>query len=310
MTAVGSTNGGQAAGSAGIEYGTEKWLFWGNGGGQRSDDYTTPLGRVRNSFSREQNVSAGFGYYPTRGFFSFNYNFDKRRYGIPVDAAAVDPEVVFLNPRRHGIEFKGGFRENSSFIEAGTFRFSTTTTLTPKSIRSPMKSAPHSRTRQLSFRESSIRRRLGKLSGRFGFWGSHRDFAATGDEALAPPTKHNAFAVFALETLDFERASLQFGGRLENNRYTPRETAQRGLLPSRSFTGFSGAIGFAFPPGLAAPSSPIIPIPTAHPHWKSSITTDHIREIWHSRLAIRILNGNSATGLILDYVIHVQTAAF
>ena len=52
----------------------------------------------------------------------------------------------------------------------------------------------------------------------------HRDFSATGEEALAPPTKQNAFAVFGLETLDFERVSLQFGGRVENNRYNPEET--------------------------------------------------------------------------------------
>src|SRR5688572_12594720 len=111
FTGIGSTNGRHAAGSGGIEFGTEKWLFWGNGGAQRSGDYSTPIGRVRNSFSREENASAGFGYYPAKGFLSFNYNFDKRRYGIPYDPAEEDPEVVFLNPRRHSFEFKGGFRE-------------------------------------------------------------------------------------------------------------------------------------------------------------------------------------------------------
>src|SRR5688572_3281433 len=46
LTGVGATNGNQAAGSGGIEFGTEKWLFWGNGGAQRSGDYSTPIGRV------------------------------------------------------------------------------------------------------------------------------------------------------------------------------------------------------------------------------------------------------------------------
>jgi iron complex outermembrane receptor protein len=71
----------------------------------------------------------------------------------------------------------------------------------------------------------------------------HRDFAATGEEALAPPTKHNAFAVFGLETIDFEPVSIQFGGRVETNRYRPEETITRGVLPDRTFTGFSGAAG-------------------------------------------------------------------
>ncbi len=247
FTAVGSTNGNQAAGSGGIEYGTEKWLFWGNGGGQRSGDYSTPLGRVRNSFSREQNLSAGIGYYPDKGFFSFNYNFDKRRYGIPFDSALESPEVVFLNPRRHSFEFKGGFRESSSFLEAGTFSFQYNNYKHAEIDSFTNEVGTAFKNNTYIFQGIFDQKKRGKLSGRFGVWGSHRDFAASGAEALAPPTKQNALAVFALETLDFERASVQFGGRLENNRYTPTETAQRGILPSRSFTGFSGAIGIRVP---------------------------------------------------------------
>src|SRR5690349_9640361 len=71
----------------------------------------------------------------------------------------------------------------------------------------------------------------------------HRDFSATGEEALAPPTKQNAFAVFGLETVDFEPVSIQFGGRVETNRYRPEPTEARGVLPDRTFTGFSGAAG-------------------------------------------------------------------
>jgi len=247
LTAVGSTNGGQAATSAGIEYGTEKYLFWANGGGQRAGDYTTPLGRVRNSFSREANIAAGLGYYPSRGFFSFNYNFDKRRYGIPFDAAQTAPEVVFLNPRRHGLEFRGGFKGSKSFLEAGTFsvQYNDYAHAEIDSVTKEVNTSFTNKT--LIFQGVFDQKKQGKLSGRFGFWGSHRDFAASGDEALAPPTKHKALAIFGLETLDFERASVQFGARLENNRYQPTETAARGVLPSRSFTGFSGALGLRVP---------------------------------------------------------------
>lgn len=247
FTGIGSTNGRQAAGSGGIEYGTDKWLLWGNGGGQRSGDYSTPIGRVRNSFSREENVSAGFGYYPTKGFFSFNYNFDKRRYGIPFDANETDPEVVFLNPRRNSFEFKGGFRESQSFVEGGTFsvQYNDYTHGEINSFTNEVNTAFKNKTSV--FQGVFDQKKNGKLTGKFGVFGSHRDFSATGEEALAPPTKQNAFAVFAVETLDLEKASLQFGGRLESNRYNPSETAQRGALPNRSFTGFSGAIGIRVP---------------------------------------------------------------
>jgi iron complex outermembrane recepter protein len=243
LTGIGSTNSSQGGGSGGIEFGTNRWLLWANGGGQRSGDYNTPIGRVENSFSREISASTGFGYYLKKGFFSFNYNFNKRRYGIPVDPAETDPEIVELNPRRHGVELRGGFRETGTFINAGTFsvQYNNYKHAEIESLTGEIGTA--FKNNSFLYQGLFDQRKTGRLSGRFGFWGMHRDFSATGEEALAPPTKQNAFAVFGLQTLDFERVSLQLGGRLENNRYNPEPSVARGILPDRSFTGFSGAAG-------------------------------------------------------------------
>ena len=221
LTALGSTNSKQAGGSAGIEVGTDRLLFWANGGGQRSGDYDTPIGTVPNSFSREGNFATGFGYYRDHYFLSFNYNFNKRRYGIPFDPNEADPEIVNLNPRRHGFEARGGFRENASFVEAGTFSLQHIdyTHSEIDSITNEIGTSFKNKT--TIFQAMFDQKKSGHLSGRFGSWFSHRDFAAVGEEALAPPTAHNASALFALETLDYEKVSLQFGGRLEHNRYRP-----------------------------------------------------------------------------------------
>ena len=243
LTALGSTNSAQAGGSGGFEFGTQRWLVWGNTGGQRSGDYDTPIGKVQNSFSREVSAAAGFGYYPDKAFFSFNYNFNKRRYGIPFDPNEADPEIVELNPRRHSVELRGGFRENPSFFQAGTFSVQYNN-YTHAEIQSQTgEIGTQFKNNSVSYQGLFDQRKIGHLSGRFGFWGSHRDFSASGEEALAPPTKHNAFAVFGLQNLDFERVALQFGARLENNRYRPEVTDARGVLPDRDFTGLSGAAG-------------------------------------------------------------------
>lgn len=247
LTGVGGTNGGQGGGSGGFEFGTDRWLIWGNAGGQRSGDYKTSLGVVENSFSREGSAAAGVGYYPKNGFFSVNYNFNKRRYGIPFDPSDSEAEIVELNPTRHSIEFRGGFRDVDSFINAGTFSVQYNDYKHAEIESETGEIGTQFKNNTFLYQGTFDQRKHGRLSGRFGFWGMNRDFSATGEEALAPPTKQNAFAVFGLETFDFEHVSLQFGGRVENNRYNPTPTEARGVLPDRSFTGFSGAAGIRVP---------------------------------------------------------------
>ncbi len=247
LTAVGSSNNNQAGGSGGVEYGTNRWLFWANGGGQRASDYHTPVGRVLNSFSREGSVSTGLGYYPDKGFFSFNYMFNKRRYGIPVEPHEEDVERVFLNPRRHSVEFRSGYREANSFFEAGTLSVQYNNYAHSEiDDETGIANTSFSNNTWL-FHGIVDHKRRSRLSGRFGAWAQHRAFEAIGDEALAPPTKHNAFALFALESLDFDWIGFQFGGRLETNSYRPEVTLQHGFLPDRRFTGVSVAFGVRVP---------------------------------------------------------------
>jgi len=247
VTGIGSSNNRQAGGSLGLEYGTKRWLVWGKGGGQRAGDYSTPIGRVRNSFSREGSFSSGFGFYTDKSFISVDYTFNKRRYGIPVDPNEVDPEVVFLTPGRHSIELRAGYREANSFFEAGTISLQYNN-YRHSEIDSET-GLPNTSFKNNSwlFNGNIDQRKRGPWSGRFGAWGQHRRFEAIGEEALAPPTTQNSIALFALESLDFERIGIQFGGRLENNRYRPDATLQHGVLPSRGFTGFSGAVGVRIP---------------------------------------------------------------
>ncbi|MEW6128177.1 MAG: TonB-dependent receptor [Acidobacteriota bacterium] len=241
LTGIAGTNRSQFGGSGGIEFGTLHWLFWANGGGQRSDDYESPRGVVANSFTRSTHGSGGFGYYKDRGFFSLNYDYNKSRYGIPFDSREEDPEIVGLNPRKQSARLNFGLRDLPSLVTSAKF------TLQYNDYKHSEFDIPtgdiNTTFKNKTFVYDGLfdQKKIGRYSGTFGFWGLHRDFDTIGAEALAPPTTQNAFAGFALQKFDFERFSVQLGGRVEHNGYDPDG------LSARSFTGFSGAAGVRVP---------------------------------------------------------------
>ena len=241
LSALGSTNSWQGGGSAGIEYGTKNWLVWANSGAQRSGEYETPLGRVLNSYARDANASGGLGYFSGKSWFSGDYAYDGRRYGIPYDTDETDPEIVYLSPHRHSVQGRFGWRDLNSFVNGAQFslQYNDYKHGEINAQSGAVNTAFHNQT--FTYRGFFDERKTGKLSGSFGFWGLRRAYSSNGEEALAPPTTQNAFAVFALQRADFEHIGFQFGGRVEHNDYDPTE------LRARSFTGFSGAAGMHIP---------------------------------------------------------------
>jgi iron complex outermembrane receptor protein len=237
VTGIAGSSNDQFGGSGGIEFGTERWLFWANGGGQRTDDYNTPLGRIANSFSRYGNASGGAGYFGDKGFLSVGYTHDNRNYGIPFDPDEDDPEMVRLNPRRDGVQFRGGFRDLVAPISGGNFTVQYNRYRHDEIELPDEEVGTQFKNKTFLYRAVFDQRRGGRYSGSFGFSGLHRDFTAIGEEALAPPTTQNNFAAFGLQKIDFERFAFQFGGRVERNAYNPDG------LRDRSFTGFSGSAG-------------------------------------------------------------------
>ena len=246
ITAIGSTNNWQGGGGGGIEYGSKNWLFWGTDSGQRAGDYQTPIGRITNSYTEQSAGTGGFGYYPDKAFLSLDYTFDRTRYGIPFNPAEVDPEIVFLNPRRHSIRFNGGLRDLDRFVTGAQFslQYNDYKHQETNAVENVVNTEFSNKT--FSYRGTFDQRKAGRWSGSFGLWGLHRDYTSAGEEALAPPTRQNAFALFALEKIDFERISFQFGGRFEHNGYNPDQILER-PTPDRSFDGFSGAVGMRVP---------------------------------------------------------------
>jgi len=81
----------------------------------------------------------------------------------------------------------------------------------------------------------------GPSTGAFGAQYTYRDFAAIGEEAFVAPNTANQFALFGLQEFGPGPFQLETGARLE---FTEVESEPLGV--SRSFTNFSGALGFVY----------------------------------------------------------------
>lgn len=244
LTTFGGTNNWQAGTSGGIKYGVRNFLFFGSGGGQKANDYRTPIGPVQNSYAGASNGSVGLGWFPKNRWLTFKYVYDRRRHGLPVEPDEVDREYYI--ERRNGYEARGGLREFSGFIDGGDFAFSYNSY---KAREFEFESDENvtdlegvATNKNLNYRVALNHRRLGRLTGTFGFSGFTRDFLSVGAEAPAPRTRQNSFAVYGLERIDFQRVGFQFGGRVEQNGYDPD-----GNLRSRNFLGFSGSAAMRVP---------------------------------------------------------------
>ena len=240
LTTFGGTNNSQAGASGGFKYGVRNFLIFGSGGAQKANDYRTPIGTVLNSYARSGNVSGGAGWFPRKGWLAFNYTYDRRRYGIPVEPDEIDFE--YLKMRRHSYEVKGGLRDLRGFIEGADFAVSYNDYINREfefeSDENVTELDSIATNKNLNYRANFNHRRRGKFSGTFGLSGFTRDYESVGAEAPAPRTKQDSFAVYGLERVDFERVGFQFGGRVEQNRYNPQ-----GNFRKRNFVGFSGSAG-------------------------------------------------------------------
>ena len=257
FTTVAGTADRQIGVSGKLEYGYKNWLFRGNFGAQRTGDYQTPIGRVQNSAARSNSGAFGIGYYADKAYINGSFDVDITRYGVPFaaifeegggqqffgDVLPTVDEAIDLRQRRYNYRLSGGFRNlNNPFLSGVQYNLDYTDYRHKEieTVDDIDEIGTIFDNKTFSYRSLFEQTRYKKLSGRFGFEGFNRDYEVNGAEQLIQgKVKHNAFSVFGLEELDFERVKFQFGGRVENNRYRPENPD----LTSRDFTGVSFAAG-------------------------------------------------------------------
>ncbi len=173
------------------------------------------------------------------------FNLDAIKNAFANQLPPVPDEQIDIKMRRNNYRLTGGFRNLKSPITQGDFyldltdyrhqeieaedNFETVATTFDNDVFSY----------RALFRQADYK----KLSGRFGFDGYRRSYLTEGAEQLIEGrVRQNNFAAFGLQEISFEKVALQFGGRVETNRFNPTNPNLRDL----DFTGFSGSVGAKF----------------------------------------------------------------
>ena len=297
LTTGAGANNGYGSASIKVEYGHRGWFSWAGGGGRRSGDYTTPMGLVDNSKSRMTNISAGLGYFGNKAYLSFGATLNDGLYGIPgahefhglhghgeeeeghhdddeeeEDHGEEELEGINVDFRRTNYRFAAGVQNLNRGIQRFDFslNYSDWNHNELELLASGEKeAATRFDNQQWVYRGVFEQQRTGNVGGRFGFWGRVRNYEVVGEESLSPPVDQQAFALFALEELDFEAVKLQFGVRAEFTDYKVKglqlrehhheeeeheegemeEEIESIQLPGRDFVAVSAGIGARFEVG-------------------------------------------------------------
>ena len=269
LSADAGTADAQAGTNASVQHAVGNLMMWAGGGTRRSDDYDTPEGTVENSETRLTTGRAGVGYFGERLFTSGGFTLEDSRYGVPFagefhsdeDAGAPGEDqselFVDIDSQRRvgrfdigmqnvGTDALDAFRVVFNVIDWGHDEI--------EIADGTERVGTMFNNRTYVVRAEFDQRQRATLSGTYGVWTKVRNYVATGEEALAPPTDQTAFAAFGYEELAFGPHRLQIGGRVERNAYTvdPRtesdHTEAGDVEPpevrDRDFTGLSASVGF------------------------------------------------------------------
>ena len=275
----GGSNNSQAGTFGTLQHARGNVMIWAGGGARRTDDYDPPHATVENSKMRLSTGRAGLGYSGPRLFASGGFTLEDGRYGVPfagefngheeggtgADHATKEEVFVDLDTRRRAGRFDVGMRNlDNRLLDSFQVVFNVIDwnhdEIEIDGGLETLGTAFDNRTYivRADFNQSQT----DLLSGRFGVWSQLRDYAATGEEALAPPTEHTAFAAFAYEELSVGRYRIQLGGRVERNDYAVGQRAGGGGAAAeamdvpeprdRDFTGGSASVGFRAELGLGS----------------------------------------------------------
>jgi iron complex outermembrane receptor protein len=265
------TGNGQGGATGNIQFGRGAWTVWGGGGGRRTGDYDAPFATIPNSSTRMRNAKGGFGWTGAHVYTGLGVQVERSRFGVPFAGEfhhhggeepggedGAEPADIDLESRRDEIRVDAGLRAlTNRWLEGVKLTLARTSYRHDEIETIAGVDALGTRFDNdiSTLRLEAEHKAIGRWSGRLGMDWLGRDYRASGEEALAPPTTQSAFSAFVYEEVGWDRFRLQLGGRVERTAYdvSPRQLADPELdapdrpappdVRDRQFTGASASLG-------------------------------------------------------------------
>jgi iron complex outermembrane receptor protein len=236
-------SGAKEAGAAGdVTVGNGSVALHVSGSGRRAGDFRSPEGDIPNSFNRGGFAQVGLGYTSVNGYLGGSFAYDRTHYGIPF----VEEGETNLNPRRKIFTLRGEARNMGGIFDSFRGSFGVRRYNHDELDGDVVATSFTNNTTELEV--LAHHRAAGRMRGSIGATVLTRSFATEGEEVLSPAVDQKGFAAYLYEEVAAaDRVQLQFGGRLENARFTPEEDE-----PERTFNNFSGSVGLLLSPSEMA----------------------------------------------------------
>ena len=199
---------------------------------RKTGDYAIPAGVVKNSAIDSGGLSMGGSFVGERGFAGASIAQLDSVYGIP----GPDGVKIDLNQTRY--DMAGELYEPLSGFERLKVRMGYNDY---KHAEIEGDGAVGTRFKNQGFegRAELLHAPIAGWQGAFGMQLQDRNFSAIGDEALVPSTKSDSTALFLVENRNWERWSVEVGGRAERATQNPLANTN----PSRAFNLYNASAG-------------------------------------------------------------------
>ena len=193
-------------------------------------------GYVPNTNARAKGGTAGLSWVGDPGYAGVAVNYLENNYGIPPIGIPGEPDIR-INLWQTKYDFRGGIDNPFEYAEKLKVKFGYTdykhVEMEGNETGTTWKSDSYESRIELTHKP------IGPFKGQWGFQSVNGTTSATGEEATIPQTDIANYGVFAVETLETNPLTYDFGFRIEPQTVTPAVSS--GYL-GRSFLPVSGSV--------------------------------------------------------------------